>query len=404
MEKIADLLTKFMISESSSENLDYEVCKFGLLMAIEVAINTVIALCISFLLGMFRYGILFLTFFSLLRAFAGGVHLERFWSCTVLSGMVLSMVLLIAKYAVIPSIFSFALCVVMGILIFIVGPIDDKNRRISSDERCIFYRRLVYVLLFLVFTSALGVILDANRLAFIVSLTMGVFHIVQIIGKNKNMKLLEQNAIYEKQISLFQEQIYVKETAMLNDKMVRDKFYHQLSFIKELVYQRELSQLNEFIDGIMQNKKIEKDGPANSGNVLLDYIVNNKCEIAVKQGIECTVKIEVPYKFPFSDGDIFIILGNALDNAIEGALKCVSRRYIHIKIIYRKENLFIKISNSFDGKVKKDRHGHLISMKSDLTRYGLGLALIEKSVNKYNGLLNFDIDEENFTLTVLLYS
>lgn len=53
MEKIADLLTKFMISESSSENLDYEVCKFGLLMAIEVAINTVIALCISFLLGMF---------------------------------------------------------------------------------------------------------------------------------------------------------------------------------------------------------------------------------------------------------------------------------------------------------------------------------------------------------------
>lgn len=192
MEKIADLLTKFMISESSSENLDYEVCKFGLLMAIEVAINTVIALCISFLLGMFRYGILFLTFFSLLRAFAGGVHLERFWSCTVLSGMVLSMVLLIAKYAVIPSIFSFALCVVMGILIFIVGPIDDKNRRISSDERCIFYRRLVYVLLFLVFTSALGVILDANRLAFIVSLTMGVFHIVQIIGKNKNMKLLEQ--------------------------------------------------------------------------------------------------------------------------------------------------------------------------------------------------------------------
>lgn len=120
------------------------------------------------------------------------IDLERFWSCTVLSGMVLSMVLLIAKYAVIPSIFSFALCVVMGILIFIVGPIDDKNRRISSDERCIFYRRLVYVLLFLVFTSALGVILDANRLAFIVSLTMGVFHIVQIIGKNKNMKLLEQ--------------------------------------------------------------------------------------------------------------------------------------------------------------------------------------------------------------------
>lgn len=198
------------------------------------------------------------------------------------------------------------------------------------------------------------------------------------------------------------------EKLALSKEYVRLRDYiHQLTDEKGVLQVTTisgLSQLNEFIDGIMQNKKIEKDGPANSGNVLLDYIVNNKCEIAVKQGIECTVKIEVPYKFPFSDGDIFIILGNALDNAIEGALKCVSRRYIHIKIIYRKENLFIKISNSFDGKVKKDRHGHLISMKSDLTRYGLGLALIEKSVNKYNGLLNFDIDEENFTLTVLLYS
>ena len=81
MEKIADLLTKFMISESSSENLDYEVCKFGLLMAIEVAINTVIALCISFLLGMFRYGILFLTFFiakSICRWSAFGKILELY--------------------------------------------------------------------------------------------------------------------------------------------------------------------------------------------------------------------------------------------------------------------------------------------------------------------------------------
>ena len=255
-----------------------------------------------------------------------------------------------------------------------------------------------------------NVSMTAGSLYIVYNLSSTLILALNLLVYDIYIKLLEQteirreNAIYEKQISLFQEQIYVKETAMLNDKMVRDKFYHQLSFIKELVYQRELSQLNEFIDGIMQNKKIEKDGPANSGNVLLDYIVNNKCEIAVKQGIECTVKIEVPYKFSFSDGDIFIILGNALDNAIEGALKCVSRRYIHIKIIYRKENLFIKISNSFDGKVKKDRHGHLISMKSDLTRYGLGLALIEKSVNKYNGLLNFDIDEENFTLTVLLYS
>lgn len=224
------------------------------------------------------------------------------------------------------------------------------------------------------------------------------------------IKLLEQteirrkNTIYEKQICLFQEQINVKEAALLNDKIIKDKFHHQLSFIKELVYQKELSQLNEFIDGIMRKEQVEKSGPSNSGNILLDYIINSKCEVAQKNNIVCTVRTEVPYKFSFLDGDICIIIGNALDNAIEGALKYDSERYIYIEIIFRKNNLFIKIENSFDGNIKRNRHGHLISMKSDLTRHGLGLALIEKSVEKYNGLVNCDIDGHKFTLTVLLYS
>lgn len=189
MEKIADLLTKFLMTESSSENLDYEVYKFGLLMALEVGINIAIALFLSSLFGMFGYGILFLVFFSLLRAFAGGIHLEEFWNCTALSSIVLSAVLLIAKYVDIPAIISFTLSFVIAIGIFVVGPIDDKNRRISQTEHRIFSRRLIYVLLFLGFISALSIILNLDRLAFIICLTMGVFHIVQIVGKNKNYRL-----------------------------------------------------------------------------------------------------------------------------------------------------------------------------------------------------------------------
>lgn len=189
MEKIADLLTKFLMTESSSENLDYEVYKFGLLMALEVVINVAIALFLSSLFGMFGYGILFLVFFSLLRAFAGGIHLEEFWNCTALSSIVLSAVLLIAKYVDIPAIISFTLSFVIAIGIFVVGPIDDKNRRISQTEHRIFSRRLIYVLLFLGFISVLSIILNFDRLAFIICLTMGVFHIVQIVGKNKNYRL-----------------------------------------------------------------------------------------------------------------------------------------------------------------------------------------------------------------------
>lgn len=225
------------------------------------------------------------------------------------------------------------------------------------------------------------------------------------------IKLLEQieketkKAIYEKQISLFQEQMKETEKSMLNDQIIKQKYKYQLSIIKELVYKKEWIRLNNFIDSIIENgDNSKKTTFSNSGNILLDCIINSKCTKALTNNVECKIKIEVPYKFPFQDGDIYIIVGNALDNAIEGTLKLQSGRFMNVNITYRKETLFIKIENSFDGNVKRDRHGKLLSTKPNSTRYGTGIDSMEKAVDKYNGLVTADINENIFTLTVLLYS
>ena len=189
MEKIADLLTHFLLKERHSKNLDYDVYKFGVLMALEVGINLIIALFLSALFGMIGYGILFLVFFSLLRAFAGGVHLEKFWKCTTLSSIVLCGTLFVIKYVYISPILLFIFSVLIGIAIFIVGHVDDRNRKLSWDEYCAFYRKLRYILFFFVLISALSVIMNLFHLTMIVCVTMVVFHVVQIIGKNKNLRL-----------------------------------------------------------------------------------------------------------------------------------------------------------------------------------------------------------------------
>lgn len=197
MEKIAEFLTKFIIAQNNHENLDFEVYKFGLLMALEVGMNLMIALFISSALGMFGYGILFLVFFSLLRAFAGGIHLNSFLGCTILSSSVLIAILFLVKYVNVPAVGLFVVSLVASILIFILGPVDDKNRRISEEEHNIFYRRLTYTLIFLGIISALSIILGYNRLTFMICLTLGLFHIVQIIGKNKNLKYQDSSRRYK---------------------------------------------------------------------------------------------------------------------------------------------------------------------------------------------------------------
>jgi len=180
-------MTNFLITNSENEELDFDVCKFGILMALEVGINVIIALLLSLIIGMIGYGILFLIIFSLLRAFAGGVHLDSFWKCTMLSSFVLLAVLLTVKYVNVSSIISLEITIVFGISVFIIGPIDDRNHRILRCEYILFNRRLAYTLLSIIIISILCVILNFERLAFLICITMVLFNLVQILGKQKNL-------------------------------------------------------------------------------------------------------------------------------------------------------------------------------------------------------------------------
>ena len=231
----------------------------------------------------------------------------------------------------------------------------------------------------------------------LLALNLFVFNFFDTYANQLKMKVMEQRLKSEEENYMLIENKYNEIRQLKHD------INNQISVAKSMFSdgnpKEAIKHLDKLADSLSDAGRI-----CYTGISAVDAIINMKWQEALNKNIQFTTKINVFESVPIDNMLLCRILSNLFDNAIEGALKCVSRRYIHIKIIYRKENLFIKISNSFDGKVKKDRHGHLISMKSDLTRYGLGLALIEKSVNKYNGLLNFDIDEENFTLTVLLYS
>lgn len=189
MERIANLLTEFLIKENNDKKMEFEVYRFAFLMSMEVLINIIIALILSSIFGMVGYGILFLILFSLLRAFAGGIHLKTFWSCSLLSSAVLCFVLATVKFVVIPTILSCGISIFISVLIYLVGPIDDINRRLLKKEHKIFYRKLGYLLLFLNFLSALFNFMNLYRITFMVCITLVVFHVVQIAGKNKNMKM-----------------------------------------------------------------------------------------------------------------------------------------------------------------------------------------------------------------------
>ena len=64
-----------------------------------------------------------------------------------------------------------------------------------------------------------------------------------------------------------------------------------------------------------------KSDLANSGNLLLDGLLNQAYERAVKAKIQMKLRLEIPYKLNISGADLYVILGNALENALEASEK-----------------------------------------------------------------------------------
>ena len=152
----------------------------------------------------------------------------------------------------------------------------------------------------------------------------------------------------------------------------------------------------------------EKSEISDSGNPVIDGIINFKAVETSGKGIPLTVEVELPrsLKLDAYAYDLSAILGNAIDNSMEACLEVEEEtRFVHIRIHLRYDQLYIEVRNSFDGHVEEDDSGNLISTKRNEEheqRHGIGLDMIRRISEKHNGFFHITYDNHCFSLIVLL--
>lgn len=214
-----------------------------------------------------------------------------------------------------------------------------------------------------------------------------------------------QNSLYEQQLKLCSKQAAEREEAMLDIRKIRHDMKNHLIYLREMIDIDDKDRILIYIDNLIKDTNIEKFGISKSANIVIDALVNYKYSVAKRKDIDFNVNITVPYKLPYEDGDICIILGNALDNAIEStSLIMHDRKYINLTISSQKNILCFVIKNNYIKKPKKDKEDKYITTKKDKINHGLGLISIQKAVDKYSGELIVKDAGYEFTLTILLYS
>ena len=185
---------------------------------------------------------------------------------------------------------------------------------------------------------------------------------------------------------------YVEEAKTRYDetKSFRHDIRNHIAVVKNLLQSGKLEEAVSYMED-MDDMAEKMSFPCSTNNPVVDILVGNKLGIAKSMGIDADCSLLLPYPCGIRDIDICIVLSNALDNAIHAVkgLDDSIEKYIRVSGRIQGDLLMIEIENSFPGK--------------GVFKKGRGLSNIKKVVEKYDGAMNIETQENVFVLHVLLF-
>jgi sensor histidine kinase YesM len=197
---------------------------------------------------------------------------------------------------------------------------------------------------------------------------------------------------------------HLRETNALQDETQR--IWHDMknhfTVIQWMVNSHNYEKLEQYMQTL--NETVAASMPQyQSGNHILDALLNSKAVEAKNNGIELVVNAAIPSKLPVEDLDLNIVFSNALDNAIEACKKLPGdkERYIEFNAGMKNDHLVMTVKNPFAGHIRKN--GDVLqSTKHEAGRHGIGIGNMKRAVEKYDGHIMSDYDNNIFTLTAIM--
>ena len=143
------------------------------------------------------------------------------------------------------------------------------------------------------------------------------------------------------------------------------------------------------------------DSGIRTGNPMADAILNSKISLARAKNIPVVAKANIPVALTTSELDLCVIIGNLFDNAIEASLPLPQdQRMIRVYMEMKNTQLYLSITNlTASGKQRKE-NGRFRTTKGD--GHGFGLLRIDSIVQRNNGYISRNSEDNAYTTEVLL--
>lgn len=174
---------------------------------------------------------------------------------------------------------------------------------------------------------------------------------------------------------------------------------HQIHLIRS---EKDPIKRDEYLDEVDQAINVY-ESQFDTGNKVVDTLLTSKSFICREHDIKLSCVVNSKLLNFVMVMDICSIFGNALDNSIESAmqLKDPSKRIVRVAVFAKNNFVMIRFENYFEHDIKA-HEGDFVTTKKDIKNHGYGIKSIKKVIEKYDGVLTINTDDNWFKVNILL--
>jgi sensor histidine kinase YesM len=270
---------------------------------------------------------------------------------------------------------------------------------------CIFLIPSSSIYIILIIFSTEGIVFYNKMLitGILLFINFATFYLYDVVSENMMNKI--EKAVAKEQNRYYKKQFHIMKSSIDQMDTLRHDYKNHIETLKQLVVMNEKDKAINHMLEISETSLKKNDIYVDTGNVVIDSIMNFKIREAEKFSIKCNTKIILPWDLKLNSFEMTAILGNLMDNAIEANKKInEEKRQINFTMKYDRGRLFIRISNPYNRKILKDKNTKkLLTTKKDSSNHGKGINSIKNIVEKNDGIIDIDYDNNIFQVRITLF-
>jgi len=205
----------------------------------------------------------------------------------------------------------------------------------------------------------------------------------------------EKSSRYHSQIAVYK---MLEEQYSQSERLRHDMKNHIIA-LSGLFQSKEWEKMGGYLKN-MEDIGLECGGDV-TGNRAVDALLYNKRKWAEGENVKWECDIQIPAGCCINEFDLCVLFGNLLDNALEACerLKSDESRFVNVRAKAIKKCFLLEVQNSVN---RAEKYVEGFTNKENPQGHGIGLLNVKDVVHRYNGVVNIEIKDAVFIISILV--